>query len=76
MQTKQNNNKKFFKPRFSSIRPIARILSGATTPGQNGPGNGGSEGVVRIPRISSIHIQDTLWGGGLTPLQRCSLCIL
>ena len=29
-------------------------LSGATTPGQNGPGSDGNEGVLRIPQSSSI----------------------
>ena len=27
-------------------------------------------------KISSCHIQDACWGGGLTPLQRCNRCIL
>ena len=39
---------------FSSIRPIDRILSGATTQGQSGPRNDGNEEVLRIPQISSI----------------------
>ena len=38
----------------SSIRPIDRILSGATTPGQSGPGGDGNKGVRRIPESSSI----------------------
>ena len=29
-------------------------LSGATTPGQSGPGSDGNEGVLRIPQSSSI----------------------
>ena len=29
------------------------ILSGATTPGQSGPGSNGNEGVLRIPHSSS-----------------------
>ena len=29
-------------------------LSGATTPGQSGPGSNGNEGVLRIPQSSSI----------------------
>ena len=37
----------------SSIEPINRALSGATTPGQTGPGSDGNEGVFRIPRNSS-----------------------
>ena len=39
---------------FSSIWPIDRTLSGATTPGQSGPGSDGNEGVLRIPQNSSI----------------------
>ena len=39
---------------FSSIQPIHRTLSGATTPGQNGPGSDGNKGVLRIPQSSSI----------------------
>ena len=38
----------------SSIQPIDRTLSGATTPGQSGPGSGCNEGVLRIPQSSSI----------------------
>ena len=38
----------------SSIWPIDRILSGATTLGQSGPGSDGNEGVLYIPQISSI----------------------
>ena len=37
-----------------SIWPIDRTLSGATTPGQIGPGSDGSEGVLFIPQNSSI----------------------
>ena len=39
---------------FTSIWPINRILSGATTPGQNGPGSNGNEEVLRIRQSSSI----------------------
>ena len=34
---------------FSSIWPIDRTLSGATTPGQSRPGSDGNEGVLYIP---------------------------
>ena len=62
--------------------------SGATTPGQSGPGSDGNEGVLRIPQSSSIvgtSPSDCLvsksghslgGGGGLTPLQISSRCIL
>ena len=33
---------------------IDRALSGATTPGQSGPGSDGNEGVLRIPQSFSI----------------------
>ena len=33
----------------SSIRPIDRTLSGATTLGQSGPGSNGNEGALCIP---------------------------
>ena len=33
---------------------MARTLSGATTPGQSGPGSDGNKGVLRIPQSSSI----------------------
>ena len=39
---------------FSSIWPIDRALSGATTPDQSWPGSDGNEGVLRIPQSSSI----------------------
>ena len=61
-------------------------LSGATTPGQCGPGSNGNEGVLRIPQSSStartspseclVSYPGHSVGGGLTPLQRCNQCIL
>ena len=39
---------------FSSIWPIDRALSGATTPGQHGLGSDGNEGVLSIPEIYII----------------------
>ena len=39
---------------FSSIWPIDRTLSGATTLGQSGPGNDGNKGVLYILQSSSI----------------------
>ena len=39
---------------ISSIRPIARTLSSATTSGQSGPGSDGNEWELRIPQIFSI----------------------
>ena len=38
----------------SSIWPIDRTLSGATTPGQSGLGTNGNVAVVHIPQSSSI----------------------
>ena len=39
---------------FSSIWPIDRTLSGATTPGQSGHGSDDHEEVIDIPQSSSI----------------------
>ena len=39
---------------FSSIWLIDRTLSGATSPGQKGPGSDGYERVLRFPQSSSI----------------------
>ena len=72
---------------FSSIWPIDRTISGATTPGQSKPGSDSNERVIRIPQSSSItgtspsdclvsYLGYSLVGGGLTPLQRSSRCIL
>ena len=71
---------------FNSIGTIDRTLSGATTPGQSGPGSDGNEGVPRISQSSSItgtmsseclvsYIR-TLVEGGITPLQKYSRYIL
>ena len=38
----------------SSIWPIDKTQSGATTQGHNGAGSDGKEGVLRIPKSSSI----------------------
>ena len=66
----------------SSIWPIDRTLSGATTLGQSGPGSNGKYSAFPIaPRLELhhhiiwCHIQDTLWWF-LNLLQRCSQCIL
>ena len=37
-----------------SIWPIDRTQSGATTPGQSGPGSDGNEEVLHVPQRSSI----------------------
>ena len=39
---------------FSSIWPIDRTLSGATTQAQSGPGSDGIEGVLHITQSSGI----------------------
>ena len=39
---------------ISSIQPIDRALSGATIPGQSGPGSGGNDGVRSIHQNFSI----------------------
>ena len=69
---------------FSSIWPIDRTLSSATTPGQNGPGSDGNERVFHIPQSSSItgtspsdclvsYLGHSL-GAGL-PLCRDAVCV-
>ena len=71
---------------FSSIWLIDWGLSGATTLGQSDTGSDDNEGVFCIPQSSSItgtsqsdcsvsYLGHSL-GGGLTPLQRSSWCIL
>ena len=44
----------FYKLKFWSIYPIDGTLTGATTPGQSGPGSNGNEGVLHIPQSSII----------------------
>ena len=39
---------------FTSIWPIDRTLSDATSPGQSEPGSNGNEGLIRISQSSSI----------------------
>ena len=71
----------------SSIWLIDRTLSSTTTLGLSGPGSNGNVGVLYIPQSSSIagaSPSDCLESfpgyssvvGHLTPLQRCSRCIL
>ena len=62
------------------------ILSGATIPGQSGPGNDGNEGVLSISPSSSVtgaspsdcfvSLSRHLWKGCLNHLQLCSRQIL
>ena len=71
---------------FCSIWTINRTLLGATTPGQSGPWSEGNKGVLCIPQSLSITGTSpsdclVLCPGHslvrvLTPLQRCSRCIL
>ena len=71
---------------FSSIWPIDRTLSGATTTGLSGPGSNSNEGILHILQSSCItgdSPSDCLvsyaghsLGEGLTPLQRSRQCIL
>ena len=52
----------------SSIWPIDKALSGATTPDQSGPGSDGNEGSSLFkPHHALCHIQDTCWGRGSYP---------
>ena len=72
---------------ISSIWPIDRILSGATTPGQSGLGRNGNERVPHIPQalqrywsltigLFSVISRTSVAGGGHTPLQRSNQCVL
>ena len=64
----------------------SRAQSDFTIPGQSGPGSNGNEGLLCIPQSPSItgtSPSDCLvsyaghsFGGGSSPLHRCSLCIL
>ena len=49
-----NSNIKIHSLNVKPIRPIDRILSGATKPGQIGPGRDGNEELLNIPQSSSI----------------------
>ena len=70
----------------SSIWPIDRSLSGATTPGQSGPESDSNEEILCIPQSSfttGVSSSDCFMsyterslGVGLTSLKRCSRCIL
>ena len=62
---------------FSSIWPINKTLSNATTLGQSEPGNNGNEGVLRIPQSSCItgtwpsdSVISKILLGGVLPLCR------
>ena len=46
---------------FSSIWPIDRTLSGATTQSQNGPGSDGNEGVLLSPQNPNITETSNYW---------------
>ena len=70
-----------------NVKQFYLTLSGATTLGQSGPGSDDNEGVLYIPQCFSItgaipsdclvlYPRHSLWGVGLTHLQRCSQCIL
>ena len=71
---------------FCFIWPKDRTLSGATTPGQSGLWSDGNKVLLRIPQSYSITGTSSSvccasypgysLGGGLMPLQRCSICIL
>ena len=68
---------------FSSIWPIDRTLSGATTPSQRGTGSDDNKGDPQYSRITGKSPSDCLvsnsghsLGWGLTLLDRSSRCIL
>ena len=63
-----------------SFPSIDKTLSGATTPGQSGPGSDGNEEVLRIPLSSSIigalksdclmSYPGPSWSGGVLSISR------
>ena len=66
---------------------IDRMLPGATTPGQRGPGNNGNEWALYIPQSARVRASPSAylmsypgnslyWWGGLSPLQRSSRRII
>ena len=71
---------------LSSIYPIDKTLSGATTQDQRGPGSNGNEWVLCIPQSSSIAVislsdclvsyTGRLFAGSLTPRQKCCWYVL
>ena len=71
---------------FSSICPIDRTLSGATTLDQRGPRSDTMKRYSVFPKAAALlephhqivqcDNQNVRWGGGLTPQQRCSQYIL
>ena len=68
---------------FRSILPIDSASSGTITPAKSGLVGDGNEGMLCIPQSSGASPSDCLLlylghslVGGLTPLQRSSLCIL
>ena len=69
---------------ISSILPIDRTQSGATTPGQRRPRSYGNEWVLHIPEISMARASQSdgvmsyprhSFGGVLNHLEICSWCI-
>ena len=44
----------------SSIWPIDRTLSSASTPSQSGPGSDGNEGVLRISQSSKTEVSPSI----------------
>ena len=56
---------------YSSIQPIHRTLSGASTPGRSGLWSNGNEGVLRIPQ--SYNISEDLPSDCFTSYQGHSL---
>ena len=78
------NNSVKYKYGISSIKPIDRALSGATTLDQSGTGSNGNEGVLRMPKSPSItwtslsdcQMQDThLVMVGVLPLCRSPVSV-
>ena len=58
------------------ISPIDWPLSSATSLSLSEPASGGNGGIIRIPQRSIRLLNVIRCGEGVTPLQRCSRCIL
>ena len=56
----------------NSLSPIDRILSGATDPGQSGPGSDSNKGILRIPQSSGIT--EALPSNGLVSFNIAKKC--
>ena len=62
-----------FSTQCNSIWPINTTQSGATTPGQSGPGNDGNKGVLHIPQLFSVILPGHSFGESYTSAEMHSV---